>query len=150
MSCDDYQKDFSKLMDNELGEEACALLFTHMGTCSTCREFFRTSMLIQSELDELRVPEPRGLSGFNFERAGKPARTRDFLSFVRKFRDTRIPLSFATAAIVVAMAGTIAVSSLWFQTSREPVQHSEKTVYSYLLSPVYVEAQPSQQNAVKK
>ncbi|HTP13974.1 MAG TPA: zf-HC2 domain-containing protein, partial [Bacteroidota bacterium] len=85
MNCDDYQRDFSRLMDNELGEEECASLFTHMGTCSTCREFFRTSMLIQSDLDTLSVPEPIGLSGINVVMPEKPGLRSKSLSFVRRF-----------------------------------------------------------------
>ena len=150
MSCDDYQKNFSKLMDNELGESECAALFTHMGTCSDCREFFRTSMQIASELDELRVPEPISLSGFTYGQPRIPAKSHDFFSFIRTFRDTRIPLSFATAAIVITMAGTIAISSAWMKAPQNSPQTTEKVVYSYLLSPVYVEAQPDHEHAVKK
>ncbi len=150
MSCDDYQKNFSKLMDNELGEAECASLFTHMGTCPQCREFFRTSMQIESEMDELRVPEPTGLSGFEYNQRPHPAKMRDFLSFVRAFRDARIPLSFATAAIVVAMAGTIAVSSAWFQRPQHDSTAGEKVVYSYLLSPVVVEPEAAIKPDAKK
>ncbi len=144
MNCDDYQRNFSKLMDNELGEEECASLFTHMGACSTCREFFRTSMLIQSEFDELRVPEPGGLLGFKYSRRDETEKVNRVLSFVRALRDTRIPLSLATAAIVVAMVGTIAVNTFWLRSSGQPVLPTERVVYSYLLSPVVVEPEPVQ------
>ncbi len=133
MNCDDYQKNFSKLMDNELGEEECASVFTHMGTCPTCREFFRTSMLIQSELDELRIPEPKGLANLrSLSNKTIPTRWRPF-AFVQRFRDTRIPLSFATAAIIVAMAGTLAATSLWNRSEITSAQPSERDVYIHML-----------------
>jgi hypothetical protein len=139
MNCDDYQKNFSKLMDNELSEAYCATLFTHMGTCPICREFFRTSMQIQSALDEIRVPEPNGLAALRPFGAQVPVQARLAPSLFQRLRETKISLSFAAAAVVLVMAGTLALSSLWMRPYEIKPQPAERIVYSFLLPPVNVE-----------
>ena len=142
MNCEDYQKSFSALLDNELSETECSGLFTHMGTCQECREFFRISMKIQSELNEWRIPEPARLSHNKFIQHERSTNVRDVLPVVRWFQETRISASLATAAIILAMAGTFVCGSLWGSRSKTSAPHKEQFVYSYLLSPVEVQPPP--------
>lgn len=145
MNCDDYQRNFSKLMDNELGEEECAQLFTHLGICPACREFFRTSMQIQSALDELRVPEPPGLSRLPSLRQNNVIWTNPISSFIRRLSETRIPLSFATAILVFAMAGMFALSSLWIHSHLPSEKPKERDVFIHMLPAVDIQPQPVNQ-----
>jgi predicted anti-sigma-YlaC factor YlaD len=139
MNCEQYQLNVSKLIDNELNEADSAGLFTHMGSCAACREFFRTLVRVQSMMDTLHVPEPIGLVN-SFQTPGHPiAKTAPIMHLYRKVRETRIPVSVAAAAVIVAMAGTVALSSLFVHPAPPPGEGTERIVYSYLLPTVYVQ-----------
>jgi len=125
-------------MDNELNEPDCAELFAHMGSCAECRAFFRTSMQIQSTMDELRVPELIGRREPVLICTSTVTKAPPFMSLYRTMRETKIPLSFAAAAVIVAMAGTIALSTFFLQSGRGTNQSTERIVYSYILPTVYV------------
>jgi hypothetical protein len=148
MNCDEYQRNFSKLMDNELNEADCAELFTHMGSCVACREFFRTSMQIQSAMNELSVPEPIGLGRPFSKQTSTSSKALPLISLYRTMHETKISLSFATAVVIVTMAGAIALSSFLMRSGRGANERAERVVYNYMLPTVYVEPEVIlQQNA---
>jgi predicted anti-sigma-YlaC factor YlaD len=140
MSCEYYQLNISKLLDNELTENESAELFNHMGSCGACREFFRKTIQIQSLMDELNVPEPLGLANPIMELAKEKLIIRPKISLYQKFREVRIPLSVAAAVVIIATAGTIALSSFYLRPSPMLSENTARTVYSYTLPTVYIQA----------
>lgn len=50
MKCDHYQMQIGRLLDHELPEKESPDLFAHLSTCHECREFFRASLQVSSEL----------------------------------------------------------------------------------------------------
>jgi predicted anti-sigma-YlaC factor YlaD len=140
MSCEYYQKNISKLLDDELPENESAELFNHLGSCGICREFFRKTIRIQSLMDELNVPEPMGLSNPVTESAVHKSPIRNKILHYRKFREVRIPLSIAAAVVVFVTAGTIALSSFYMRHKPEISDNSARIVYSCTLPTVYIQA----------
>jgi predicted anti-sigma-YlaC factor YlaD len=120
-------------MDNELGEAESALLFTHMGMCSECRQFFQLSMQIESELDALRVPEPISLPPVLPDKQKIEVAKWSFPSLMQRWGEKRIPLSFATAIVVFAMAGTFALSSLLIHPQSPITEIKERNVFIHML-----------------
>ena len=47
MSCDEYQQEISKLLDNMLDKKETPGVFTHLGGCEECRDFFSSTVRIQ-------------------------------------------------------------------------------------------------------
>ena len=47
MNCEEYQQLVSKLLDNALEKEKRAAVFSHLGICEKCREFFESAMQIR-------------------------------------------------------------------------------------------------------
>ncbi len=50
MNCDNIKMMISDYLDNELPKEKEGFLFTHLATCSDCREEFKQQQLIQHEV----------------------------------------------------------------------------------------------------
>lgn len=59
MSCNDIKIMINEYLDNELPKGKDGVLFTHLSTCSECRDEFRQQNLIQHELmlHKLKVPD---------------------------------------------------------------------------------------------
>lgn len=51
MNCNNIEHMISEYLDNELPKEKEGLFFTHLSTCSNCREEFRLQNLIQHEVN---------------------------------------------------------------------------------------------------
>jgi predicted anti-sigma-YlaC factor YlaD len=47
MNCDEYQQQVSKLLDNAHEKGKAADVFSHLGVCESCREFFESTMQIR-------------------------------------------------------------------------------------------------------
>lgn len=47
MNCEEYQLQVSKLLDNALEKSKTPELFSHLGGCDRCREFFESTMHIR-------------------------------------------------------------------------------------------------------
>jgi hypothetical protein len=111
-----------------------------MGACEECREFFRKAMRIEALLDELPVPGPMRLAppvtGLETQRS----KILHTIFPYRQFRDARIPLSVAAAALLVVIAGTIALSSFYMRPRPESGGNSARIVYSCSLPTVYIQA----------
>jgi predicted anti-sigma-YlaC factor YlaD len=50
MNCEEYQQLVSKLLDNALEKENMADVFSHLGTCERCREFFGSTMHLRQAM----------------------------------------------------------------------------------------------------
>ena len=59
MSCEEYQKMISKLMDGEVLQAESAALFGHLSECAVCRDFYHELQKVGSSLDRSAdaVPE---------------------------------------------------------------------------------------------
>lgn len=47
MSCEEYQQQVSKLLDNALEKSKAPEVFGHLGGCERCRDFFESTMHIR-------------------------------------------------------------------------------------------------------
>ncbi len=50
MNCEEYQLQVSKLLDNALEKSKAPEVFSHLGGCDRCREFFDSTLHIRSML----------------------------------------------------------------------------------------------------
>ena len=60
MSCEEFQQQISKLLDNVLDKKETPGVFTHLSGCEECREFFGSTMQIRKALQRtssLPMPE---------------------------------------------------------------------------------------------
>ncbi len=135
-----YQEQISQLVDNELAEGKSRALFAHLSTCKECRQFLQDGMRLRTGLMTRTLEVPSRVDR-NLRQnlaaemtAAKPTK----LVFVRRFRETRIPLSFATAALILMMAGTYALSSFLIRSEAISEPPQERDVYIHMLPAVDV------------
>ncbi len=59
MSCDNYERMISKMVDGEVQPDESAGVFAHLSGCAACRSFYRDVQRVGSSLDRLvdSVPE---------------------------------------------------------------------------------------------
>jgi anti-sigma factor RsiW len=50
MNCEEYQQQVSKLLDSALEKTKSPELFSHLGVCEECREFFTATMRIRAAM----------------------------------------------------------------------------------------------------
>ena len=60
MSCDDYQRMISKLIDGEVPQSDSAGVFGHLSECAVCRDFYHELQKVTSSLDRLADSVPEG------------------------------------------------------------------------------------------
>ena len=50
MTCEHYQMLIGQVLDHELSEKESPVLFAHLSVCPACRDFFRVSLQVRTEL----------------------------------------------------------------------------------------------------
>lgn len=50
MTCELYQMQIGRLLENELRGEESSAVFAHLADCSVCRDFFHASLQVRAEL----------------------------------------------------------------------------------------------------
>ncbi|MCU7513787.1 MAG: hypothetical protein HF300_14575 [Ignavibacteria bacterium] len=79
MNCDDIKMMISEYLDNELPKEKDGILFTHLSSCSECREEFKSQNIIQHQvkLHKKQVPDRLEERVFNSikQRQNQPSQT---------------------------------------------------------------------------
>ena len=97
MSCDDYQRMISKLIDGEVLQAESAALFGHLAECVVCRGFYHELQNVSSSLDRLADVVPEGLI--------REFRPPSFPSLMRPqtLWSRRIPLRLPVLALLVCV-----------------------------------------------
>ena len=119
--------DFINLyVDNELADKNSAELFAHLGTCESCRELMKATLMIRSHLggQELAlVPaglDHRVLESVRREAAAADERRRWFEPVW--FTRISIPLPAAASIIFLVIVGSLLFSPLLMHEERSPQQ----------------------------
>ncbi len=132
MSCDDYQRKISKLIDGEVQQAESAEVFAHLAECPACRNFYHDLQNVSSSLDRLADTVPEGtlreLRAPNLQTLMKP----------QTFWGRQVPVRLPVLALLVCAI----LASVFMSFSTE-------TVYVSKLPATIVTAQMSQTNAGK-
>jgi hypothetical protein len=139
MNCDFYQQRVSAFMDDELNDNGASELFAHLGSCTACREFLRTTMQIDAAMNDIVVPDPIGLGDTGTMMPCTAPPKPSHLTRLRRIQEMKIPFSYAAAAVIAVMAGTFAFSSLSQRQGAGATGSGKRIVYSYVLPTVYVQ-----------
>ncbi|MCX6132779.1 MAG: hypothetical protein NTU47_03100 [Ignavibacteriales bacterium] len=54
MTCADHQRTINRLIDHEVKATDCGELFEHLGTCSECRVFYDSLLILEAELEKIQ------------------------------------------------------------------------------------------------
>jgi predicted anti-sigma-YlaC factor YlaD len=124
MNCESHQLMISKLSDGELPPEECALIFTHLGICASCREFYAQLQRLQRALSrERETGIPAGTLPTTIRRE-RSLRRRHLWT-----RTVRVPL------LVAALVAGSFLLSLYFSLTRHA---GTETVFLMTLPQVVV------------
>ncbi len=130
MTCKDFQLQISKLQDDELPREEMGRLFSHVGECSDCRNFFaglRSLSRAIQDSKEAMPPEDIRPNTINPHR-----RTAH-----QKFATRKIVLRRPLAAVLLVALVVSLVLALKAGLSPRP----SETIYLMKLPPVVVTAE---------
>ena len=104
MKCNDYQMSIHDFLENELKKGDQKLLFSHLGECEECREYFSSAAQLNSTIVEDKNLFPESLDEEIFSKLPKEK------SFTFEgFFTVKIPAYFAYAlvAIVILLSLTL-------------------------------------------
>ena len=120
MTCEQYEEQVSALIDHELKDEETEMLFVHLSTCRACRRSLQSVLDLRSDLGEQVSPmAPKELDERMLKVMSIPKRLEADRKPVRGHVWTRrisIPLPIAAAIMMILIAGSVALSSLWSTT----------------------------------
>lgn len=133
-----YQQLTSEFIDRELGSENEQELFAHLGTCDECRAFLKAALMLQGDI--LGTKPVHTVSP-------QPARTAHVL---RAVWSKRIPMPVAAMLAVIALASTVAFSSLWMRPKEKVVETKQEIVYVPRLPAIQVIGFYPPKNNLKK
>lgn len=104
MKCSDYQMCIHEFLENELKKENRKLLFSHLGDCEVCRDYFSTAALLNSTIVEDKNLFPESLDE---EILSKLPKEKSFA--FEDFFTVKIPAYFAyvLVAIVILLSLTL-------------------------------------------
>ena len=129
MTCDEYQREISKLVDGELDEQRSTAVFGHLGACAECRKFYYQVQNLHAALEQVQsggVPE----SGSGARRLAKQ------MSPVRRFWSNRITVRLPVAAVLIVVFAL----ALFFSVQRGLMPGEQETVYLTRLPAIVVTA----------
>ena len=133
-----YQELTSQFIDRELGLEGEQELFAHLGECDECRSFLKSALTLQGDILETKpalTVSPR------------PARKARSLRMVWS---KRVPMSVAAMLAVIALASTVAFSTLWMRPKEKVVETKQEIVYVPRLPAIQVVGFYSAKSDLKK
>ena len=104
MKCSDYQMRIHEFFENELKKEDRKLLFSHLGECEACRDYFSAAALLNSTIVEDKNLFPESLDEEIFSKLPKE-KSFTFASFFT----VKIPayLAYTLVAIVILLSLTL-------------------------------------------
>lgn len=133
MTCEEYQREISMLVDGELDEGRSGAVFGHLGACGECRRFYYQVQNLHAALEQVRTA---GVPASAPLRQPQPARR---VAPVRRFWSNRITLRLPVAAALVVVFAL----ALFFSVQRGLMPGEQETVYLTKLPPVVVTASES-------
>lgn len=120
MTCETYEEQISALIDHELKDEETGMLFAHLSTCPRCRRSLQSVLDLRSDLGEQVPPmAPKELDERILKRTRLAHRTsKDRRAVPSHLWTGRVsmPVPVAAAIMVVLIAGSVALSTLWSKT----------------------------------
>lgn len=150
--CATFEITISAYLDGESTEQEKQGVFLHLAECGDCRSFLESlvNMKVDSARERKAVLSPAlDAQILRISRQAQPAKAvtsfqpragkLDALALLRRLRETKIPLSFAAAALIILMAGTFALSSYWMHSQLGAETPKERDVYIHMLPAVEVE-----------
>jgi anti-sigma factor RsiW len=120
MTCEAYEEQISALIDHELADGESMTLFEHLSTCQACRHSLQSVLDLRSDLGEQSTPiAPKELDEKVLQ--GEPrsrlyAGDRSPMRLMAWKRRISMPVPVAAAIMVVLIASSVALSSLWSKT----------------------------------
>lgn len=104
MRCEDYQEIIHDFLAHELKREDQTQLFSHLGECETCRDYFSTAVVINNSIDDDKKLFPVSLDE---EIYSKLPQEKAFT--FTNFFTVKIPayLAYALVAIVILLSFTL-------------------------------------------
>jgi hypothetical protein len=133
-----YQQLISEFIDRELGPEDERGLFAHLGGCDECRGFLKAALVLQGDILGTKPVHTVSL---------RPARTAHVL---RAVWSKRIPMPVAAMLAVIALASTVAFSTLWMRPKEKVVETKQEVVYVPRMPAIQVVGFYPSTNGVKK
>jgi anti-sigma factor RsiW len=142
MKCEDYQEWISQYLDRELDDKTSRELFLHLGTCTDCRGFLHSLLLLRDSMRGETAPTAPGsldarMKNIASRKGSQMARDRRAISH---FLGKRISVS-VTAAMFVLMAliASSAFLATTFFTEPQIVEKKvQETIYIVQLPQVEV------------
>jgi predicted anti-sigma-YlaC factor YlaD len=104
MNCKDYQLCIHEFLENELIKEDQKLLFSHLGECEVCRDYFSAAALLNSAIVEEKNLFPESLDE---EILSKLPKEKSFT--FKSFFTVKVPayLAYVLIAIVIVLSFTL-------------------------------------------
>jgi anti-sigma factor RsiW len=117
MKCEDIQLMMSAYIDDSLDSESQGTMFTHLVTCSECREFLRRSLDLRTRLAAIPLPEvpsslDRRVMRLNLNRSRAMKRAGDWIQALWSHR-LSVPLPSAALIAMALITATVLSISLW-------------------------------------
>jgi anti-sigma factor RsiW len=114
MNCEDIQLSISSYVDDALDTMSQGTMFTHLVTCSECREFLRRSLDMRARLAAIPLPEvplslDRRVMRLNPLRGG---RVKGAGERIRALWSHRLSLPLPSAALIALALITVTVLSI--------------------------------------
>jgi len=126
MNCEEYQLQVSKLLDNALEKEKRADVFSHLGICERCREFFESTMHIRlamrsAESLPMSAAMDTKVMQFAVTQSGR-AHDRGAVQWLGQHRSLRSRIStFALLIMVTLFVGLLFSININMQKPAEPI-----------------------------
>jgi len=112
MTHDEYQEMVSQYIDEELDKKNEEVLFRHLGECNQCREFFRSSLVLRSQILGTKEAAPSTLRHDFASQQTNQAVERDLLVLAWQ---RKVPLPVAASVAIILLAGGLFFSSMTMQ-----------------------------------
>ena len=144
MSCDEYQKMVSALIDIELPDSETEVLFRHMGECIACRFDLRSQLELRSALKEDVPPvAPQELDGKVFSTVqDQRQRESDRPAIPAKIWQRRLSMRVPVVAVAVFVfiVGSVVLSAIWAESNQTADVRTVQTVFLTAVPTVEVRA----------
>jgi predicted anti-sigma-YlaC factor YlaD len=138
MNHTDYQQLTSQFIDRELGSNDEQELFAHLATCDECRGFLKAALMLQ-----------RDILGKKPVHTASPLAARSVHN-LRTVWKRRVPMSIAAMLAVIALASTVALSTLWMRPKEKVIETKQEIIYIPRLPAIQVVGFYQPKNESKK
>jgi predicted anti-sigma-YlaC factor YlaD len=132
MNCENYQRQISQLLDNELSRGDWSTLFAHLTTCNECRMFFESSMRLSATINEkMTLLAIERLDEKVRSEASRSSRSESDRSMAKNgLWKRRFSLSLPAIALIEAIlvGVVIGVSSLWYENQHPHLEAEARQV----------------------